>query len=275
MLVYALPGTLETREADLDLLWEAGATGLEERAGHIRAYFDERLDLGGPLAGGEWLEEEEQDWQAAFKRDIQPVTAGRITIAPPWLADAVPAGQVPLIIEPGMAFGTGHHATTRLAVEALSALDLSGKAVLDVGTGSGVLAMAAAKLGAALAYGVDIDPQTIPVARENAAQNGLSAPQAQFDEGTLGQGQFAAPASHAALAEQGYDVLVANLFAELHDLLAATYLEHLRPGGELILTGILEERLELVLAALEREGVQHVRVRQDGEWALVTGQKAG
>ncbi|GHG10971.1 ribosomal protein L11 methyltransferase [Deinococcus piscis] len=275
MLVYALPGTLETREADLDLLWEAGATGLEERGDQIRAYFDERLDLSGPLAGGEWLEEAEQDWQAAFKRDIRPVPAGRITIAPPWLADEVPAGQVPLIIEPGMAFGTGHHATTRLAVEALSALDLSGKTVLDVGTGSGVLAMAAAKLGAALAYGVDIDPQTIPVARENAAQNGLSAPQAQFDEGTLGQGQFTAPASHAVLAAQGYDVLVANLFAELHDLLAATYLEHLRPGGELILTGILEERLALVLAALEREGVQNVQVQQDGEWALVTGQKAG
>lgn len=275
MLVYALPGTLETREADLDLLWEAGATGLEERGGQIRAYFDERLEFTGPLAGGEWLEEQEQDWQAAFKRDIRPVGAGRITIAPPWLADEVPATQLPLIIEPGMAFGTGHHATTRLAVEALSALDLNGKNVLDVGTGSGVLAMAAAKLGADLAYGVDIDPQTIPVARENAAQNGLSAPQAQFDEGTLAQGSFTAPAGHAALAERGYDVLVANLFAELHDLLAATYLDHLRPGGALLLTGILEDRLSLVLAALEREGVRGVEVRQEGEWALVTGQKAG
>ncbi|WP_261664619.1 50S ribosomal protein L11 methyltransferase [Deinococcus sp. Marseille-Q6407] len=276
MLVYVLPGTLETREADLDLLWEAGATGLEERGEQIRAYFDERLDLeSGPLSGGEWLEEPEQDWQAAFKRDIRPVQAGRITIAPPWLADQVPAGQLPLIIEPGMAFGTGHHATTRLAVEALSELDLSGARVLDVGTGSGVLAMAAARLGAALAYGVDIDPQTIPVARENAAQNGLGAPGVLFDEGSLGPSGFTAPAGQQeALAEQGYDVLVANLFAELHDLLADAYLRHLRPGGGLILTGILEDRLPLVLAALEREGVQNVQVRQDGEWVLVTGQKA-
>lgn len=275
MLVYVLPGTLESREQDLDPLWEAGATGLEERGETIRAYFDERLDLTGSLAGGEWVEEEEKDWQADFKRDIRPVQAGRITIAPPWLADEVPATQLPLIIEPGMAFGTGHHATTRLAVEALSARDLGGKTVLDVGTGSGVLAMAAAKLGARLAYGVDIDPQTIPVARENAAQNGLSAPQVLFDEGTLSAAIFSAPAGQEALAERGYDILVANLFAELHDLLAATYLAHLRAGGNLILTGILEDRLHIVLEALEREGVQAVQVQQDGEWVLVTGQKAG
>lgn len=274
MLVYVLPGTLESREQDLDLLWAAGATGLEERSETIRAYFDERLELTGPLAGGEWVEEEEKDWQADFKRDIRPVTAGRITIAPPWLADEVPAGQLPLIIEPGMAFGTGHHATTRMAVEALSSLDLSGQDVLDVGTGSGVLAMAAAKLGARLAYGVDNDPQTIPVARENAAQNGLHAPQVQFEEGTLNAGEFAAPAGEQALMQRGYDVLVANLFAELHDLLAGVYLHHLRPAGHLILTGILEERLELVLAALEREGVQDVEVRRDGEWVLVTGRKS-
>ncbi|MFC6618323.1 50S ribosomal protein L11 methyltransferase [Deinococcus radiophilus] len=274
MLVYVLPGTLESREDDLDLLWEAGATGLEERGGLIRAYFSERLELEGPLLGGEWTEEEDRDWQAAFKRDLRPVQAGRITIAPPWLADEVPATQLPLIIEPGMAFGTGHHATTRLAVGALSNLDLTGKKVLDVGTGSGVLAMAAARLGAALAYGVDIDPLTIPVARANAEQNDLHAPQVQFEEGTLNAAEFAAPADHSDLSNQGYDVLVANLFAELHDILAATYLLHLRPGGQLILTGILEDRLDVVQAALSREGVQDTAVELDGEWALVTGRKA-
>ncbi len=274
MLVYVLPGTLEAREAELDLLWEAGATGLEERGGTVRAYFDERPEVAGPLAGGEWLEEEEQDWQEAFKRDIRPVQAGRVTIAPPWRAEEIPPEQLSLIIEPGMAFGTGHHATTRMAVEALGELDLSGKRVLDVGTGSGILTMAAARLGAALAYGIDLDPQTIPAARENAVQNGLQPPQVQFDVGTLQPETFSTPAGEEALADTGYGVLVANLFAELHDLLAGTYLQQLRPGGHLILTGILQERLALVLAALEREGVQNVAVREDGEWVLVTGQKA-
>ena len=150
MLVYVLPGTLETREADLDALWEAGATGLEERAGTLRAYFDAQADLA---LGGEWTDEPDQDWQADWKKGLTPVTAGRFTIAPSWLAGEVPPSQIALLIDPGMAFGTGHHATTRLAVEALGQLDLAGRRVLDVGSGSGVLALAAALGGAGAGAG--------------------------------------------------------------------------------------------------------------------------
>jgi ribosomal protein L11 methyltransferase len=265
MLVYHLPGTFDTREAHLDLLWSAGATGLEERAGVIRAYFDDRTELPVAISDGEWRQEADQDWLAEFKATLRPVTAGRVTIVPPWLGGDVPDGQVPLIIEPGMAFGTGHHATTRMAVEALSQLDLNGQSVLDVGTGSGVLAIAAALLGAEHALGVDIDPQTIPIAQENAEINGVPAGRAVFVEGTLGSDlpEHMAP-------DGVYDVLVANLYAELHDLLAGEYVAHLRPGGPLILTGILTGKLPLVQAALAREAVADVSVRQDGEWALVT-----
>ncbi|GAA5512062.1 ribosomal protein L11 methyltransferase [Deinococcus carri] len=273
MLVYHLPGTLDTREADLDLLWEAGATGLEERAGVIRAYFDARSDLPVPISDGEWREEADQDWLAEFKRTLRPVRAGRVTIVPPWLREEVEAGQLPLVIEPGMAFGTGHHATTRLAVEALSGLNLvalgpdgRGARVLDVGTGSGVLAIAAALLGARFAYGVDIDPITIPIARENAGENGVPPGRVRFAEGTLGE-------EAATFPEEGvdaYDVVVANLYAELHDLLAGEYLAELVPGGPLVLTGILTVKLPLVRAALEREGFGDVRETLDGEWALVT-----
>lgn len=275
MLVYHLPGTLETRENDLDLLWEAGATGLEERAGVIRAYFEARAELPAAVADGEWREEADQDWQAEFRRTLRPVVAGRLTIVAPWQQDEVVAGQTPLVIEPGMAFGTGHHATTRLAVEALSDLGLDvlgpggqGARVLDVGTGSGVLAIAAGLLGARFAFGVDIDPITIPIARENAEINGVPAARVRFEEGTLGLDQDA-----LTFPEEGvdaYDVLVANLYAELHDLLAGDYAEHLVPGGALVLTGILTVKLPLVRAALEREGFGDVTETLDGEWARVT-----
>ncbi|MFC6591190.1 50S ribosomal protein L11 methyltransferase [Deinococcus lacus] len=268
MLIYRVPGSLDD---SLDLLWEAGATGLEERGGFVRAYFEKRAELPADL-GGEWLEEEDQDWQAAFKRDLKAVVAGRITIAPPWLAHEVADGQLPLIIEPGMAFGTGHHATTRMATEALSDLDLRGQTVLDVGTGSGVLAMAAARLGARLAYGIDLDPLTIPVARENAEQNGLYPPQLRFSEGTLSlSGAELCRPEGEDLA--GYGVVVANLYAELHALLAPSYRAHLLPGGHLILTGILAGRLDLVTEALKVGQVSDLQVRlsEDGEWALVTG----
>ena len=267
MLVYHLPGTFETREHHLDLLWEAGATGLEERAGLIRAYFDEQADLPAEIGDGEWREEAEQDWQAEFKRTLRPVQAGRVTIVAPWQRGEVPAGQLALVIEPGMAFGTGHHATTRMAVEALGELNLQGKRVLDVGTGSGVLAIAAALLGAGWALGVDIDPITIPIARQNALDNGVNPLAAQFEEGTLGLGDL------PALEEAPFDVLVANLYAELHDLLVGEYASHMAEGAPLILTGILTSKLELVRGALEREDFEDVQVREDGEWALVTARR--
>ena len=274
MLVYRLAGSLEDEDLTA-LLWDAGASGLEERGGFLRAYFEQKaaLEDAPELAGGEWLQEEDRDWQAEWKQSLRPVQAGRVTIVPGWLLHEVPPGQVPLIIEPGMAFGTGHHATTRMAVEALSALDLEGLTVLDVGTGSGVLAMAASLLGASNALGLDIDPLTIPVAFENAEANSFvrdatglhhtaTGRRLNFMEGTLDGEE---PEEH-----ERYGVLVANLYAELHDLLAPDYRAALRPGGPLILTGILEPRLPLVRAALAREGFENVQERLDGEWALVT-----
>ena len=267
MLVYVLPGSLQTREAELHLLWEAGASGLEERGGELRAYFEVRSDL--PL-GGEWSEEPDTDWQAEWKKDLKPVTAGRFTIAPSWLSSQIPAGQVPLLIDPGMAFGTGHHTTTRLAVEAISGAELRGKKVLDVGTGSGVLALAAALGGAAEVLGLDIDPLTIPAAVENAELNGLTrhggvfqtpGGSLRFAEGSLGLDDD---------EESGYTLLIANLYAELHDLLAPSYRQALLPGSPIILTGILEDKLPLVRSALAREGFTNVQETLEGEWALVT-----
>ena len=272
MLVYRLSGTLDDEDLTA-ALWEAGADGLEERQGFLRAYFGEQLPLDHlpELLGGEWLTEPDRDWQADWKLGLKPVRAGRVTVVPSWLVQEVEPGQLTLIIEPGMAFGTGHHATTRMAIEALSSLDLQGRRVLDVGSGSGVLAIAASLLGAERALGLDIDPLTIPVAFENAELNGFArVPQGlthagggllNFAEGTL-DGEYYEESER-------YGVLVANLYAELHDLLAADYREAMRAGAPLILTGILEGKLPLVRAALEREGFTGVQERLDGEWALV------
>ncbi|ADV68270.1 50S ribosomal protein L11 methyltransferase [Deinococcus maricopensis] len=258
MLVYRLPGTLTSREADLDTLWAAGATGLEERDGFVRAYFDDRADL--PLDGA-WTEEADRDWQAEWKKDLRPVQVGRVTVVPSWLADEAQDAPIRLIVDPGMAFGTGHHATTRLAIGALQTLDLTGQRVLDVGAGTGLLALVAAALGAR-AEGVDLDPITVPIARENADVNGLNVP---FTEGTLTDVLDSGP----------WDVLVCNLYAELHDALMEEYAQALVPGGPLILTGILTDKRALVLAALDREGFTDVQVREDGEWNLITARNAG
>ncbi|WP_420596821.1 50S ribosomal protein L11 methyltransferase [Deinococcus sp.] len=271
MLVYTLSGTLQSREAELHLLWEAGATGLEERGGVIRAYFDAPAELA---LGGEWVSEPDTDWLSAWKKDLRPVTAGRFTIAPSWLSGEVPPGQMPLLIDPGMAFGTGHHVTTRLAVEAISALDVAGLKVLDVGSGSGVLALAAALGGAAEVTGLDIDPVTLPAAYENAELNGLPyragafvtpGGSLRFEEGTLDPEMDEAPA---------YTLLIANLYAELHDLLAPSYRAVLLPGSPVILTGILQDKLPLVREALAREGFGDVIETLEGEWALITARSS-
>lgn len=257
MWVFVLKREDASHEADLDVLWDFGATGLEEGEREVRAYFEERLDL--PLFG-EWQEAEERDWQAEWKASLRPVQAGRITIVPPWLQGEVPHGQLPLIIDVGMAFGTGHHETTRMAVEALGETELAGKRVLDVGTGSGVLAIAAVRLGASRALGVDLDPVTIPAARDNARANDLDpdGDRLRFVEGTLSDVQ-----------DGPFDVIVANLYAELHDLLMDQYRSAIVADGPLLLTGILQSKLDVVLKALEREGFSHVRTRTDGDWALV------
>jgi len=274
MWVFRTPGSLDAHDsAVLDALWDAGASGLEERDGYVRAYFDTPTDV--PLHG-EWIEEHERDWQEEWRKDLKPVRAGRFTIIPPWLRDAVPDGQQSLVIDVGMAFGTGHHTTTRLAVEALQALDLSGKNVLDIGTGSGVLAIAASLLGASHAVGVDIDPITIPAARDNALLNDFQADAQVFVHArTAGRLVFQeggiTDAAEAPGAPGTYDVIVANLYAELHDVLMPEYRAAISErGGAVVLTGILTERLALVRAALDRAGAADVQTRTEGEWALVT-----
>jgi ribosomal protein L11 methyltransferase len=269
VFTYRIPGTLENLDHLTPDLWDAGCQGLVEENGFVVAYFEEQLEL--PF-GGTWLEADDTDWLEKYRASVQSVQIGRVTIAPPWQLEDAPKDGVLIVLEPGLAFGTGQHETTRLAIEALQRSSLEGRTVLDVGAGTGILAIAAAKLGAR-AFGVDNDANTVPVARENAATNDV---QVDFLEGVLSDVVTRGP----------FDLIVANLFAELHAMLMPEYRVALEPNGRLILTGIMagvgqadsgevitwdtsSGRESLVKDALEREGFALTRREQLGDWVLL------
>ena len=250
MWVYRLKGTLEALDPILPGLFDRGARGLWEREGEVWAFFPAPVDL--PY-GGVWEEVGDEDWLEAWRRDLKPALAPPFVVLAPW--HTWEGAEIPLVIEPGMAFGTGHHETTRLALKALARHLRPGDKVLDLGTGSGVLAIAAEKLGGK-ALGVDIDPMVLPQAEANAKRNGVRP---RFLEGSL----------EAALPFGPFDLLVANLYAELHAALAPRYREALVPGGRALLTGILKDRAPLVREALAGAGFRPLEEAAEGEWVLL------
>jgi ribosomal protein L11 methyltransferase len=180
----------------------------------------------------------DEDWAARSQAALTAVTAGRFVVAPPWDRPASPgAGTIVLVIEPSMGFGTGHHATTRLCLRALTPLTLVGGRVLDIGTGSGVLAMAASHLGAREIVGVDIDADAIAAAEQSAALNVLPTPvdfrTGDFHDGTL------APA----------DLVIANLTGAMLTRSRDALRRLIVPGGGLIVSGFMQDEADSVTAA--------------------------
>jgi len=201
------------------------------------------------------------EWAESWKQYFPVFRVGPLVVKPSWEDVDVDDAEVVLTIDPGMAFGTGHHETTRMALARLEGADLSGARVLDVGSGSGILAIAADLLGAASALGVDVDAATLPVAQENAR---LNRSRARFELGSVDPSR----------PEQRCDVLVANLFAELHAELAGAYAKALRPGGVAFLTGILDDRTDRVEAALP-PSLRRLATDADGPWRLLALQRVG
>lgn len=251
-------GVLEQAEEETALLWEAGCRGIAQEGDKIAAYFDAPVEL--PLAG-DWSEVDNTDWLEAYYAELKPVVLDKLIVAPTHhqLNDDEIGGRKVLWLDPGMAFGTGHHATTRLALAALETFELPRLDVVDLGAGSGILAIAAALLGARTVYGLDLDAETLPVARANADLNHVTV---GFRNGTLS----------TDTAADSADLIVANLFAEAHAGLADAYAHVLRPGGWLLITGILSERLGLVRAGLEPHFAIAEIVHED-EWSLVKAQR--
>jgi ribosomal protein L11 methyltransferase len=178
----------------------------------------------------------EQDWVRATQAQFAPIRiAGMLWVVPSWCAPPDP-GAINLTLDPGLAFGTGSHPTTRLCLAWLATWLRRGERVLDYGCGSGILAIAAAKLGADEVVGVDVDPQAIRASRANARANGVAA-------------TFVAPDDLPALTAQRFDVLVANILANPLVLLAPALAARVRAGGRIVLSGILEPQAAQVAAA--------------------------
>ena len=207
----------------------------------------------------EWSDLYAEDWNAVFKSQWKPFVLGsRVHVVPSWERDAyvVPAGGVPLYLDPGMAFGTGTHETTQLCCEAVEATAQTAKHVLDVGTGSGILSILALKLGAKKATGTDIDPVALSAARENAANNGVG--DRFFTRDTL-------PDAAGPI----HDVVYANILAGTLIELVAHVVGSVAPGGQLFLSGILLEQATAVVDAFVQRGMKHVRTVDKNGWVRI------
>ena len=205
----------------------------------------------------------DEDWAARSQAALPAVEVGAVRVSPPWAAlgaDAArAAGLIEIVVNPSMGFGTGHHASTRLCLRLLQRLDLAGRRVLDAGTGSGVLALAARRLGAARVAGIDRDPDALDSARENAGLN-AAGEAVRFEHGDL------ADLERRAADEPGYDVVLANLTGAVLARLARTLARLAAPGGTLILGGVLDEEESAVRGAYEAAG-WHVHDRlTEAEW---------
>ncbi len=198
-----------------------------------------------------------QDWNAPWERDFQPVEVeGRLLIRAPFHAPA-PAGVMEVIITPRLSFGTGHHITTRLMAGALLDSAPAGRRVLDMGSGTGVLAIVAAKCGAAHVDAVDIDEWADASCRENTAANGVAA----CIDPILGD--------VTSIAGRRYDLLLANINRNILLADMPAYAAALLPGGELLMSGFLAGDAEAVAACAARHGLSHVATIVRDGWALV------
>jgi ribosomal protein L11 methyltransferase len=267
-----------------NFLWELGALGVveEERPGALpeiraffpgdgpaseelcaraRAYLEGLQVLGFPSAGAPRVSPlTEAPWQDAWRLHFQPQPVGRtLLVAPPWERPE-PGGRLTLTLEPGRAFGTGQHGSTAGCLEALEALLARAPAdrVIDLGTGSGILAVAAARLGVPRVLAIDTDPDAVAACAANAALNGLDgAVQARLDD-------------VATLEAPAAPLVLANLLATAHLAFAARYRRLTAPGGALVLGGLLDGEAEEVTAALAVAGFTPEAARSRDGWTTLT-----
>ncbi len=216
-----------------------------------------QLLTGGDLPEHQIERIEDQDWERSWMDNFQPMRFGqRLWIVPSW-HEAPEPQAVNLLLDPGLAFGTGTHPTTSLCLQWLDGQALDGCSVLDFGCGSGILAIAALLLGAKRAVGTDIDPQALEASRDNASRNGIAAERFPlYLPGDMPAGT--------------YDVVVANILAGPLVQLAPTISAHVRPGGRLALSGILAEQAEEVRAAYTELFELDPTAVQDG-WVRISG----
>ncbi len=209
------------------------------------------------------------DWEESWKDNYPPQEVGkRLVVLPYWNQEAA-GDRLPVILDPGLTFGTGAHPTTQMVMEAMEETVQPGWDCLDLGSGSGILSITALRLGAGSAIGVDIDPKAEDIARENAAYNGFSAPEFTAYTGSV----TADKTLMTRLKQRRYDLVLVNIVADVIIHLAPTLPQLMDESSNLICSGILDVRLPEVRAALESAGLTVTRLREKEEWRCICAKR--
>lgn len=212
----------------------------------------------------------ETDWEESWKDNYPPQPVGnRLMVLPCWLEESQAQGRLPVILDPGLTFGTGAHPSTQMVMEFMEETDLSGKNCLDLGSGSGILSITALRLGAKTATGVDIDPKAENIARENAAYNGFGSPEFTALTGNV----TADKKLMTRLCQDTYQLVLVNIVADVIIGLAPILPQFLQEDTVLLLSGILDTRLADVLTALEQAGLAVVDRKAREDWRCLKVRK--
>lgn len=200
----------------------------------------------------------EEDWSETWKQFFKPRRIGkRFVIRPTWESYETQEGDLEIVLDPGQAFGTGDHPTTRLCLELLDSFDLSGKCVADVGCGSGILSIGALLLGASEVDAVDIDPLSVEVAIENAKLNGVSY-------------RCVAGDGFKALQHEQYDLIVSNIISAILIRLSPDAAAYVKKGGHWVVSGIIKQNWPDVLEAAQKVGFTLIENAEEDEWVAAT-----
>jgi ribosomal protein L11 methyltransferase len=254
----------------------------DECAEGVRAHVQEGLwhlgHIGLGLVGALAVRRvAEEDWANAWKEHYHVLRLGaRTVIKPSWRAYEAQPGEAVVELDPGMAFGTGLHPTTRTCLQLIEEVVRPGDRLLDVGTGSGILALAALKLGAASVLALDVSAAAVAAARANAAANGLADRMEVRHatlEGAAGEPYMPLPPGLVVAGTEigQFDLVVANIIARVIAQLAPALVRAVRPGGTLIASGILAERLAEAEAPLRAAGLAEIRRAQQDDWMTLLG----
>ncbi|MCI8768850.1 MAG: 50S ribosomal protein L11 methyltransferase [Ruminococcus sp.] len=269
----------------VDILPETGA---DDGVAYLSFYLDEEEDAGAILAEvrgglselsawtdvGEGIIEESQtedlDWMNNWKQYFHQFYVDDILIIPSW-EDVKPEDSEKMVIhiDPGTAFGTGMHETTQLCIRQIRKYVTDRTRILDVGCGSGILGMLALKFGAAYSVGTDLDPCAVEATHENMQGNGIRPDQYEVMIGNL----INDPEIQERVGYEKYDIVAANILADVLVELTPVIVSRLKPGGIYITSGIIDDKEQTVVEAVEQAGLEVLEVTYQGEWVSVTARK--